>query len=59
MYAVHAVTGTQRWQFQREDGILVLPIVVGDLSVFGDIAGWLYGVDKSNGTDAGDRTEPV
>ena len=39
--------------------ILVLPTVVGDLSVFGDIAGWLYGVDKSNGADAGVRTEPV
>ena len=39
MYAVHAITGTARWQFQREDGILVLPIVVGDLPVFDDIAG--------------------
>ena len=66
MYAVDAITGAQRWQFQGDDSILVSPIVVGNLLVFGDKAGWLYGLERSDGAErwrlkmpAGVRTEPI
>ena len=66
MYAVDAITGAERWQFQGEDAILVSPIVVGNLVIFGDKAGWLYGLDGSDGSErwrlempAGVRTEPI
>ena len=66
MYAVDAITGTERWQFQGEDSVLVSPIVVGNLLVFGDKAGWLYGLETSDGAErwrlqmpAGVRTEPI
>ena len=66
MYAVDAIIGAQRWQFQGDDSILVSPIVVGNLLVFGDKAGWLYGLERSDGAErwrlkmpAGVRTEPI
>lgn len=66
MYAVDAITGAERWQFQGEDAILVSPIAVGNLVVFGDKAGWVYGLERTNGAErwrlkmpAGVRTEPI
>ena len=66
LYAGDALTGELRWTFAAEDGIVASPVAVGDLLVFGDKSGWLYGLNRADGLErwrlrlpAGVRTEPV
>ena len=66
MYAIDAIAGEEEWQFRAEDGIVASPVVVGELLVFGDKSGWLYGLNRADGTErwrlqlsAGVRTDPV
>ena len=66
LYAGDPRTGELNWSFVAEDGIVASPVVVGDLLVFGDKSGWLYGLNRADGGErwrlqlpAGIRTDPV